>query len=675
MDDFILSHARQNAALEAQRQAMVSREGSALLCVEFYGDHADELVSRIDGLERDLRGSSFAHRVPARAEAGRSGTRLVVPRGLAWALDGDDRRRQGRQLRRRHRGRARTSCATTSTGSCSSSSGTTRSPASTRTRRSAACTFGRSWTSRPPTAWRSSSRSPTRWPISCSSSAARCRASTATGWFAAPSTRRCSARSSIRRFAPSRRRSIPTGLFNPGRIVEYAADHVAPPLWRRLSDPRPGDQSSTSPDHGGFGRAVEMCSGVGQCRKKQDGTMCPSFMVTQEEAHSTRGRANVLRLAMSGRLGDADLSDQAVHEVLDLCLECRACKSECPVGVDVARFKSEFLSGYWERHGTPLRARALGNVAQLARWGSRLRSARERDGVERDRTATERALVRDRPQTRPPQWSRPTLSARLKRRTTPSTTSRQVDRHRRRPCCLPTPSPSTPIPRSARPHSSCSITPGSARALVHARLLWAPAHLARAAGRSARTGACATRSRFILSPSVARPSSFWSRAACRRFARTRRRSCRVKRRERHARSRRTAVLFEEFLERELSAARATLSLGRGPSTILLHPHCHQRSMGLAAPAAALLSRIPGATVTDLDAGCCGMAGSFGYAVEHYDVSRAIGERKLLPAARNARRGWRAGCGGYLVPPPGRAFHGCSRRASRGAAAIRFVRET
>jgi Fe-S oxidoreductase len=97
-----------------------------------------------------------------------------------------------------------------------------------------------------------------------------------------------------------------------------------------------------------------------------------------------------------------------------------------------------------------------------------------------------------------------------------------------------------------------------------------------------------------------------------------------------------AVLFEEFLERELDAGRATLSLARGPSTILLHAHCHQRSMGLAAPAAALLARIPGATVTDLDAGCCGMAGSFGYVVEHYDVSRAIGERKLLPAARGLR---------------------------------------
>ena len=94
-----------------------------------------------------------------------------------------------------------------------------------------------------------------------------------------------------------------------------------------------------------------------------------------------------------------------------------------------------------------------------------------------------------------------------------------------------------------------------------------------------------------------------------------------------------SVLFEEYLEREVAAGRASLPLRGGPHAVLLHPHCHQRSMGLAAAAAALLRRIPGAQVTDLDAGCCGMAGSFGYAREHYDVSRAIGERKLLPAAR------------------------------------------
>ena len=108
--------------------------------------------------------------------------------------------------------------------------------------------------------------------------------------------------------------------------------------------------------------AVEMCSGLGVCRKTLDGTMCPSYMATREEQHSTRGRANVLRLTMAGRLGESGLGDDGVYETLDLCLECRACKAECPVGVDVARFKSEFLADYWQRHGTPLEARVLGNA-------------------------------------------------------------------------------------------------------------------------------------------------------------------------------------------------------------------------------------------------------------------------------------------------------------------------
>src|SRR6185436_9338386 len=101
---------------------------------------------------------------------------------------------------------------------------------------------------------------------------------------------------------------------------------------------------------------------------------------------------------------------------------------------------------------------------------------------------------------------------------------------------------------------------------------------------------------------------------------------------------RQSVLFEEFLERECATGRATLNLRPGPANILLHVHCHQRSMGLGSAAAALLSRIPSAKITDLDAGCCGMAGSFGYSVEHYEVSKAIGERKLLPAARQLKSG-------------------------------------
>jgi Fe-S oxidoreductase len=163
----------------------------------------------------------------------------------------------------------------------------------------------------------------------------------------------------------------PRGILNPGKIVD------APPLTANLrfgagyQTPNPATWFDYS-EYGGLGGAVEMCSGVGACRKKLSGTMCPSYMATREEADSTRGRANVLRLAMAGRLGEAGLGDDGVHEVLDLCLECRACKSECPVGVDMARFKSEFLADYYSRHGTPLRARALGNIHRLSVWGSRL---------------------------------------------------------------------------------------------------------------------------------------------------------------------------------------------------------------------------------------------------------------------------------------------------------------
>ena len=168
----------------------------------------------------------------------------------------------------------------------------------------------------------------------------------------------------------SRRRSIRTASSIPAASSTRRRSPRtcgSAPVTRRRHRPR----SSISPINGGFGRAVEMCSGVGLCRKTREGTMCPSYMVTREEAHSTRGRANTLRLAMAGQLGDAKLSDEGVHEVLDLCLECRACKSECPVGVDVARFKSEFLSGYWDRHGMSLTAHAFGGAHTAAVWGSR----------------------------------------------------------------------------------------------------------------------------------------------------------------------------------------------------------------------------------------------------------------------------------------------------------------
>ncbi len=211
-------------------------------------------------------------------------------------------------------------------------------------------------------------------------------------------------------FQQIKRAFDPRGILNPGKIVD------SPPLTANLRygagyvTPNPSTWFDYS-DYGGLGGAVDMCSGLGACRKTLDGTMCPSYMATREETHSTRGRANVLRLAMAGRFGDANLADDAAREVLDLCLECRACKAECPVGVDMARYKSEFLAGYWSRHGTPLSARALGHIHEMSRVGSRLaplsnwalRSAPVR-------WLNERVLGVDRRRTLPA-WSRQTFAS------------------------------------------------------------------------------------------------------------------------------------------------------------------------------------------------------------------------------------------------------------------------
>ena len=160
----------------------------------------------------------------------------------------------------------------------------------------------------------------------------------------------------------------PQGTMNPGKIVN------APRMDENL---RYGEQYETSSletffsfdEDGGFQEAVELCSGVGQCRKKLVGTMCPSYMATLDEEHSTRGRANALRAALSGTMKGGLLSEE-VHEVMDLCLECKACKAECPSNVDMAKLKYEYLAHYHREHGYPLRSYLFGYIGRFARLGS-----------------------------------------------------------------------------------------------------------------------------------------------------------------------------------------------------------------------------------------------------------------------------------------------------------------
>ena len=154
----------------------------------------------------------------------------------------------------------------------------------------------------------------------------------------------------------------PLNLMNPGKIVD------APPIDQSLRyGSQYQDEHLTTYFHyredGSFGHAVHMCTGVGECRKMLGGTMCPSFKATREEEHSTRGRANALRLAMSGQLNGSDLADDRIKEVMDLCLSCKACKSECPSNVDMAKLKSEVQQMHYKKHGSSIRDKLIGNSA------------------------------------------------------------------------------------------------------------------------------------------------------------------------------------------------------------------------------------------------------------------------------------------------------------------------
>ena len=394
MDRSILDHAKENPSLEAMRRGVLRGTPGALLCVEFYADDASELPDRLTALERDLAArapGAVTVRATDPADQARIWRLREASLGLSMAVKGDaksisfvedtavaperlrDYIERFLQIVQGH-GTTAGIYAHASVGclhvrpvvNMKTADGVRQFEAIANDVADLVLEFGGA--------------------LSAEHGDGLVRGSFMARMFG-PQL--------YEAFQTVKKTFDPDGLFNPGKIVD------SPPLSANL---RYGANFET-PSHegffdyseyGGFGRAVEMCSGVGACRKTLTGTMCPSFMATRNEAHSTRGRANALRQAMQGSLGESGLGDEAVYGVLDLCLECRACKTECPVGVDVARFKSEFLADYHQRHGTPLGARALGHIHDVSGWASRLGAdvqRHTRDGVG---PAVERATARDR---------------------------------------------------------------------------------------------------------------------------------------------------------------------------------------------------------------------------------------------------------------------------------------
>ena len=408
----------------------------------------------------------------------------------------------------------------------------------------------------------------------------------------------------------------PKGLMNPGKIV-------APSKMddKSLFRYRPGYATRVAApaldwsEWGGFDKAVEMCNNNGHCRKFDAGTMCPSYRVTRDEVHVTRGRANTLRLALSGQLRED--SDAQVMEALDLCVSCKGCKSECPTGVDMARMKIEFLAHYRARHGLPLRERAIAwlpryapfaaAVAPLANLATRALGGFLGFADRRPLPAWRRDRFIDRPW--PKSGGREVVLL-------VDTFNRYFEPHNARAALR--------VLQAAgyRVHAA---QPRQGRPLCCGRSFLA-------AGLVAEAKVEAQRMQEALAPWLAHGLPVIGLEPSCLFTLRDEYSVLLEGGEAMAKH---AVLFEEFLAAEADAGRLELKLKPIAGEALLHGHCHQKAFGAMPAVEKTLRLVPGLKVRTLESSCCGMAGSFGYEAEHYETSMKMGEASLLPAMREA----------------------------------------
>ena len=434
-------------------------------------------------------------------------------------------------------------------------------------------------------------------------------------------------------FAGIKRAFDPAGIMNPGRIVD-------PPRMddRSLFRYPPGyraEPRGTALDWSawkGFPRAVEMCNNNGACRKTAPGVMCPSYRVTRDELHVTRGRANTLRLALTGQLGPDAMASDRMAEAMSLCVSCKACRRECPTGVDMARMKIEVRHARARVHGVPLRDRLVAGLPRYAEAASRFHFiANLRDRVPGAAWLTER-LTGLSARRRLPVWHPSPFRA---REAAASDSSRAV-------VLLADTFNTYFEPENLRAalrvletagygvHVVDPTVEGSGRRLCCGRTWLSAGMIDEAKDEAARM--IAALEPYVeaglpvvgLEPSclytlrdefgVMLPDGGAERLAA------------------------AALTFEEFLAREHEAGRLDLAFRRRDARALVHGHCHQKAFGAMDTVRAALELVPGLGVSVINSSCCGMAGAFGYEAERFDVSMAMAERDLLPAVRSAGPG-------------------------------------
>jgi FAD/FMN-containing dehydrogenase/Fe-S oxidoreductase len=434
-------------------------------------------------------------------------------------------------------------------------------------------------------------------------------------------------------FREVKQRFDPGNVLNPGKIVDAPKmDDRAlfryPPGYRVTEMKTVFDWSVYPGAGGGFQGAVEMCNNNGACRKLEGGVMCPSYRTTRNEKDVTRGRANTLRLAISGQLGPDALASDEMMDTLKLCVSCKACRHECPTGVDMAKMKIEVLAARVAAHGLTLRDRLVGflphyaglaaRFAPLANWRNRsplLRKLFERfAGI-----SARRAL---------PEWRRDVFSS-------DSEAVGPADGHE---VVLFADTFNRAYERENLDAALRVLVAGGYR--VH---IPKPADTGRplCCGRTFLSAGLVDHARSELDRLVTTYAPFAARGvpiiglepSCLLTLRDELLSLRSDDTARAVSAQ--ALLFEEFLVREAEAGRLRLPLGPVGGKALVHGHCHQKSFGAFKPVEQVLRLIPDLNVELIESSCCGMAGAFGYGADTYQASIDMAELALLPAVRRA----------------------------------------
>jgi FAD/FMN-containing dehydrogenase/Fe-S oxidoreductase len=445
-------------------------------------------------------------------------------------------------------------------------------------------------------------------------------------------------------FVELKRACDPQNLMNPGKIVTVQS------IEENLRI-NPDYQTRAIATHfyfhedGGFNRAVEMCTGVGACRKTMSGTMCPSYMATRDEEHSTRGRANALRAALTGKISTQSFTTPRLKEVFDLCLACKGCKAECPSNVDVAKLKYEFLSHYYSEHGTPFSVRLFSRPDLLGKLGCRFASitnlALKNSGMRR---VFEMALGIDRRRVLPlyagqnfPNWFK---------------------KHQR---------------QKGRADARREGGKGNRVVLFNDTFMnyhepeigHAAVHVLEALGYQiilANAGCCM---RPAISNGLLRTALPAAETVVERLHQFVSQGLKIVGCEPscvsaikedypdfvrdHEKAKTVAesfLLIEDFVLQHLEQKGLPANRQNFNAAILYHGHCHHKALFGTSNSKAALTKMTNCTVQEIDSGCCGMAGAFGYEKRHYDISMKMGERRLFPAVRAASNEHRLVANGF-----------------------------